>query len=108
MSDESLLESIEATRTNPADEAAWYRDEELAGEQESPDEVAALYREVLSADLAKVVRETLAQRAVQFHEEWFSEDSPGLAIVLARVLEHDPGAEWAFQRLTVVHTTAGR
>ncbi len=109
MSDtEALSEAIEAARANPADEAAWDTVEDLAGELESPDEVASLYREVLSDGLAEELREALAQRAVQFHEEWFAEDSPVLAQVLEKVLALDPRSDWAFQRLTVVHTTAGR
>jgi len=107
-SNEELQEAIEAARANPEDEAAWDRVEDLAGDLQAPEDVATLYRDVLTADLDEEQREELAQRAVQFHEEWFAEDSPALAQMLERILELDPRSDWAFQRLTVVHTTAGR
>ncbi|MAQ13413.1 MAG: hypothetical protein CMN30_01235 [Sandaracinus sp.] len=96
-------------RSAPEDDAAWDRLEDLAASSQRPDEVAALYREVLGQDLSGDVAPQVAQRAVQFHEEWFGEDSPVLVECLARVLEVDPTASvWAFQRLTVVHTVAER
>ena len=108
MSDKDLSEAIEAARKNPTDDEAWDRAEEIAGDDESPDEVAQAYREALSESLDDDALEPLAQRAVQFHEEWYAEDSPVLVEVLERALELLPRADWAFQRLTVVHTTAGR
>jgi tetratricopeptide (TPR) repeat protein len=106
--DKGLAEAIEAARANPADEGAWDRVEQIAGDQEKPDDAAAAYREALTEDLDDEQREALAERAVRFHEEWYAEDSPVLVQVLERVLELLPRSDWAFQRLTVVHTTSGR
>ncbi|MBX3250328.1 MAG: tetratricopeptide repeat protein [Myxococcales bacterium] len=107
--DDVFTAAAAAVRTDAADESAWDQLEELAAESQRPDEVAALYREVLSQRLNGQTASVLAQRAVQFHEEWFREDSPSLVEVLERVLQVDPTAsEWAFQRLTVVFTVAER
>lgn len=98
-----------AVREAPGDDAAWDRLEDFAASSQKHDQVSNLYREALSGELAAEIAPALAQRAVQFHEEWFREDSPVLVAVLSRVLEVDPTAgEWAFQRLTVVHTVAER
>ncbi|MFT5354363.1 MAG: tetratricopeptide (TPR) repeat protein [Polyangiales bacterium] len=96
-------------RATPGDSAAWDTLEELAASSGQPDAVSELYREVLRGEFPSEVASDLAQRAVGFHEEWFSESAPVLVEVLSRVLEVDPTAgEWAFQRLTVVHTVAER
>jgi len=102
-----LAPAIDAARNAPDDAAAWDELEELAASTQHPEEVAALYREILSTDLDPALVAKLGERAVQFHEEWFAEDAPALVEVLGRVIELDPSAEWAFQRLTVVHTAAG-
>src|SRR5690606_14249566 len=67
-----------------------------------------LYRKVLAQELDNALADSIGKRAAQFHEEWFSEDSPHLAEVLTRVLELDPTAEWALQRVTVVMTVSER
>jgi len=108
MADDALTAAIENARNNPSDEDAWDSLEDLAADSQSPDEVAELYREVVSGDIDAALAATLGQRAMNFLEEWFGEDSPLLVQILDTVLGKDPSAEWAFQRLTVVHTAAGR
>ena len=109
MADEVFDDTAAVVRSAPEDDAAWDRLEDFAANNQQPDEVAALYREVLGQELSGDVAPQVAQRAVQFHEEWFGEDSPLLVECLTRVLEVDPTASvWAFQRLTVVHTVAER
>ncbi|MEM9072099.1 MAG: tetratricopeptide repeat protein, partial [Myxococcota bacterium] len=107
--DETFAAAAAAVRADAADSDSWDELEDFAAASQTPDEVAALYREVLGGELPSDVASDLAQRAVQFHEEWYREDSPVLVEVLSRVLEVDPTAsEWAFQRLTVVYTVAER
>jgi len=107
--DEGFLRAATAVRADPSDDGAWDDLEDFAASTQRPDDVSVVYREVLSGDLAVEVAPGLAQRAVQFHEEWYREDSPVLVEVLRRVLEVDPTAsDWAFQRLTVVYTVAER
>ncbi len=107
MADGAFDETAAVVRNAPEDDAAWDKLEDIAASSQTPDAVAALYREVLGQDLASEVAPQVAQRAVQFHEEWFGEDSPVLVECLNRVLAVDPTAStWAFQRLTMVHTVA--
>jgi tetratricopeptide (TPR) repeat protein len=109
-SEEASFESIGAeVRADPGSEAGWDRLEELAGDTQQPEEASAIYREVLTQDLPTEVLSAVAQRAVQFHEEWFGDDSPLLVEVLSRLLEVDPSAaEEAFQRLTMMFTASER
>ncbi len=107
--DEGFVRAASAVRGDAGDFDAWDVLEEFAAATQSPDAVANLYREVLAGDVSPDIVSDLAQRAVQFHEEWYREDSPLLVEVLRRVLEVDSTAdEWAFQRLTVVYTVAER
>lgn len=105
---DALADALDEARKSPGDEAAWDQVEILAATLQRPDEVAALYREVLSKDLPPVLAATLGKRGVSFLEEWYGENSPALLELLARVVALDPGSEWAFQRLTVAHTVAAR
>lgn len=107
--DEVFAAAAAAARADASDEGAWDRLDELAADTQRPEEVGALYREILERELAPAVAALVGQRAVRFHEEWFREDSPNLVAVLERVLATDPSAgEWAFQRLTVVFTVGER
>ncbi|MCA9610607.1 MAG: hypothetical protein KC619_33660, partial [Myxococcales bacterium] len=105
---EQLTAALAAAESEPQNEEHWDLLEELAEQAQRPDEVGALYRKVLARDLGAELAETLGQRAAGFHEEWFSEDSPHLVEVLQRVLELNPEADWALQRLTVVMTVGER
>lgn len=106
--EERLASALQAAEASPEDESHWELLEELAGELQRPDEVAELYRKVLGQELSHELADSLGKRAAEFHEEWFSEDAPQLAEVLTRVLERDPTAEWALQRVTVVMTVSER
>ncbi len=108
MADDALKEAIANARANPSDEDAWDAVEEVAADTQSPEGVAELYREVISGDIGPELATSLGRRAVSFLEEWFGEDSTFLVDILSQVLGHDPSADWAFSRLTVVHTAAGR
>lgn len=119
MSDESVpgtLDDIEAAfsdaaakvRADLAADDAWDTLEDLAASSQRPDEVSNLYRDVLRSADGKPEASALAQRAVNFHEEWYSEDSPALVDVLQLALARDPEADWALQRLTVVFTVGER
>jgi lipopolysaccharide biosynthesis regulator YciM len=104
----SLGEAVQAVRTAPEDPIAWERLEDEASTAQMPDEVAQLYLEVLAGQLSVDVANDLGQRATNFLEEWYGEDSDFLNKVLRRLVELDPQCDWAFQRLTVAHTMAGR
>ncbi len=101
--DETFQAAAAQARQDPSDDAAWDALEDFAASSQRPDEVGALYREVLQGPLPDGVASSLSERVVQFHEEWFREDSPQLIEALRCVLRVDEGsADWAFQRLTVL------
>ncbi len=99
---------LEAARATPEVEEAWETLDALAGDLQRPDEIAALYVEVLARDLPVAVASRIAERALRFHEEWYGERDPRIVEVLTRTLQIEPGAEWAFEKLTVVLTVGER
>ncbi len=100
--------AIAAACESPSSEDAWEALEAFASNQDCPDEVFAVYRRVLDQDLPVDIGAAVGRRAMRFHQDWFGGEVSGLAQVLERVLEIDGAADWAFQRLTVVLTTAER
>lgn len=100
--------AVDAVRKTPADLDSWDVIESLTDDLNCPDEVAALYREVLAQELPMELALSLGERAANYIEEWFGDDPTATQDVLLRVLEIDPDAEWAFQRLTVVFSTMER
>ncbi|HVW30751.1 MAG TPA: tetratricopeptide repeat protein [Polyangiaceae bacterium] len=98
---------LERVRQNPGDDEAWDELDEIARSNDLPDDVSRLYREILARDLSPEVASSLGRRAVAFHDEWF--EDPGFVLqILKRVLEIEPGAEWAFERLSLLLTMAER
>lgn len=106
--DPELSGLAEAVRTSAADDAAWSSLESWASRAQNPDPVSALYHEALARHRSGATAEKLEARALRFHEEWFEESSDALLDVLRHVVARDPGAEEAFQRLTVVLTSKER
>lgn len=100
--------AVDAVKKTPADLESWDVIESLTDELSRPDEVAALYREVLARDLPMELAVALGERAANFIEEWFGDDPTASQDVLLRVLEIDADAEWAFQRLTVMFSSMER
>lgn len=91
----------------PSDETAWDILEQEAATAERPELVADAFLHVLSAPIEPDVATRIGQRAVRLHDEWF--DSPDrLTALLTQILEHQPSASWAFERLVMVLTVAAR
>ena len=105
--EEALATAARAARELPQIDALWDRAEKLARALSRPDDVAALYEEVLARALPQEQAVALGERAVQFYEEWF-DDSARVVTILERVLELDPTADWAFDRLKLVLDAAER
>lgn len=102
-----VAEALGRVRNEPSDLSLWDALEDVARGTGHPDEVLALYAEVVGGTLPKELRVELGLRAATFTEEWSEETEPVIAI-LARLLEIDPGATAAFERLTLLYTVAGR
>ncbi len=104
--EQSFQAALRAAASAPESQDAWLHLEELADELQRPDEVAELYRDTLERALPKEVRRELAERAVQFHQEWFGDTQETTTTLLGRIIELDPEASWAFEQLTVMWTAA--
>jgi Tfp pilus assembly protein PilF len=103
----AMVTAVRAVREIPAVVALWDRAEALARALSRPDDMAAVYEEVLARPLTCLEARTIGERAVQFYEEWF-EDSGRVVRILERVLELDPAADWAFDRLKLLLDSAER
>ena len=104
---EPLQEVLRAIDVTPSRMELWDEAEGLVARFQRASELAGLYRSTLARDLPREVKLELGERAVQFHSEWV--DEPGLLIeVLGRVVEIDPTAGPAFERLSVLFTAAER
>jgi len=97
----ALATAVRAARAIPTVGPLWDRADDLARALGRPDEVAALYEEVLARALEREDAVRIGERAVQFHQEWF-EDSARVVRILERVLELEPTADWAFDRLKLL------
>jgi len=106
--EESFTAVLAACRAAPENADGWVQAEELADALQRPDDLAAVYREVLEGHLSRPVRQDLARRAARFHDEWFGDDPDAMGTLLGRIVELDPEAQWAFERHVVVLTVAER
>ncbi len=105
--DAALAIAVRAARELPDVGALWDRAEELARAVSSADDVATLYEDVLARTLSREQALGIGERAVKFYEEWF-EDPSRVVTILERVLQVDPTADWAFDRLKLVLDSAER
>jgi tetratricopeptide (TPR) repeat protein len=108
VSQRELESAVAAALKTPDNDDAWDKAESLAASLERPDDVADAYRDALDTELPAGLALHIGERASQYLDEWFGEDPERLSDVLGRVLEIDPRSQWAFQKLTVALTVAGR
>ncbi len=105
---EDLSSALSRVRKDPSDDEGWGVVEDLCREHDRPEETAALFGELIdNAKLDKELRVEVGRRAADFYEEWF-EDTDYVLEVLRSVLAIDRGARWAFERLSLLLTVAGR
>ncbi|HEY4015464.1 MAG TPA: tetratricopeptide repeat protein [Polyangiaceae bacterium] len=103
----ALDTAARAVRQMPDAPTLWDRADAAARSLSRPDDMAALYEEVLARPLTQEQTRVLGERAVKFCEEWF-EDPSRVMRVLERVLALDPRADWAFDRLKLLLDAAER
>ncbi len=101
---ENLEKSFESAQKALAgawdSEDAWDHLEEFAETPGFDARVAAVYREALESGLSASIFEMVSQRAVNFYDEWFGDSPTQLQALLSRIIELNPNASWAFNRLT--------
>ncbi len=103
--EQSFAAALRAAENAPDSDDAWDHLEELA-ESQNPEQVGALYRDLLDRGLGSAITRPLAERAVNFHEEWFGDEPEVITELLTSIITRDPEATWAFDRLTVTLTAA--
>jgi tetratricopeptide (TPR) repeat protein len=106
--EQSFSAASRAAEASPSSDDAWEHLEDLAERLERPEEVAEIYRRLLGGELPPETRRRVAERAVQFHEEWFGDTPEAITELLGSIMERDPEAAWAFDRLVVTLTSAER
>jgi tetratricopeptide (TPR) repeat protein len=106
--EQRLTDATAAARTSPDKDEHWNELEQLAATLQRPEDVAAVYRDVLATELPPALIARLGLRAVRFHDEWFGGDDSALVDVLSRILAVSPAEESALSRLTVVLTVTAR
>ncbi|MFO7566599.1 MAG: tetratricopeptide repeat protein [Enhygromyxa sp.] len=104
--EQSFAAAMRAAENAPDSDDAWDHLEELAESLQRPEDVAKLYRDLLGRGLGSEVTGPLAERAVNFHEEWFGDDPEVITSLLTDIITRQPDATWAFDRLTVTLTAA--
>lgn len=104
---EEVQSAIDRVAKDPESDAAWDEADEAARASQEPDAVAQLYLKILRGKISKELVNSLGQRALDFHNEWYEEPDGAIA-VLRRVLEVDPLCEWAFERLSLLFTMTER
>lgn len=103
----ALQSAIADVERDPTSEDAWGALLDLAADLQRPDDVAALFDRLFEGEFAPDAVLALGQRAVRFYDEWYEDSSP-LVVVLGKVLAVAPSAEWAFHRLSLLHTRKER
>jgi len=106
--DPRLAEALRRTEADPGDTSRWNDLEEISGELQLPESVAALFLTVLEGPRGAELADDLGQRAVRFHEEWFGDDPASLIELLHVLLKLDPSLDWAFERLTLLLSVGQR
>lgn len=96
-----------AIAASPERMELWDDAERAAADEQSPDDVTAIYAHALAQELPPAVLLALCERAAAFLGEW-SEDGSAVIAVLLRALGIDPLAPWAFRRLTMLLTIERR
>ena len=99
---------FERVRLDPTDFDAWDVVDDIAREEDSPDDAERLYDEALQRnDLSLETRREVGQRFVVFLEEWYEETSRPVA-VLKQLLAADHTNGWALEKLSLLLTLSER
>ena len=108
MADSAFDQAAATVKTAPQSISAWEEAEELARAGDRPDEMIALYRDVLQKGLEPQVVEMIGERAAVFCDEWFGDEPKVVEGILGRVLDLAPQSELALQRLSVLYAQSER
>jgi tetratricopeptide (TPR) repeat protein len=105
--EEALRISLRGAEAAPGEFELWKVAEQMARRLDNPHPVVDAYTHAFERTLSPEVAEELGQRMVEFYGEWFEEPERVVAM-LQRILELSPTAGWAFDRLKLAFSGAGR
>lgn len=104
---EQFRAALDAASQSPESDAAWDRLEQIGRLLHRVDEVAAVYRSAMQRGLPADIALMVGARAIAFHDEWI-DNKAAVTDILQRILDADPGTRWAFDRMSLQLTSAGR
>ncbi|MDJ0765567.1 MAG: tetratricopeptide repeat protein [Myxococcota bacterium] len=98
--------AIQSVNDAPENVAAWEYLEHLAETQQRQEDAAKTYLDAISAKPPAGIREALFEGALRYYDEWFGDDAQAMNQVLSKIIDVDPKAQWAFDRLVVILSAA--
>ena len=101
-SSEKLKAVLKKAKADPNDPQVWDELEAIAAESQKPDDVAAAYRKALASAPSPELATSLGQRALRFVEDWYAGQTAIIVEFLDNILQLDPTADWALERLTIL------
>jgi len=104
--EKSFESAIHAVEKSPDSIEAWNHLEELSQVLQKQNEVGGLYRKLIDFTVTKKAGKILIERAVRFHEEWFADDTDVMIELFTKILDIDPTADWAFEKILVILTAS--
>lgn len=107
VSDAEFTQLLAEVKDRPERFQLWDRLEQVASKLDAAPVVARAYRQALQNDFDQQLAADLIERAAAYHDEWLEDPEPTFEL-LERVLEIDPSARWAFDRLSLHYTVEGR
>ncbi len=105
--EEALRLALRGAEAAPGESQLWAFAEQMARRLDQPALVAEAYARAIDRTLPADVADSLGRNMVEFHEEWFDEPERVVRL-LERVLTLCPAATWAFDRLKLSFSAAGR
>jgi tetratricopeptide (TPR) repeat protein len=101
-SSEKLKAALKKAKADPNDPEVWDELEAIAAETQKPDDVAAAFRKALASAPSPELATNLGQRALRFMEDWYAGETAVIVEFLDSILQLDPAADWALERLTIL------
>jgi tetratricopeptide (TPR) repeat protein len=101
-SSEKLKAVLKKAKADPNDPEVWDELEAIAAETQKPDDVAAAYRKALASAPSPELATNLGQRGLRFMEDWYAGETAIIVEFLDNILQLDPAADWALERLTIL------
>ena len=101
-SSEKLKAVLKKAKADPNDPRGLGRARGHRRRDQKPDDVAAAYRKALASAPSPELATNLGQRGLRFMEDWYAGETAMIVEFLDNILQLDPAADWALERLTIL------